>query len=529
LVDRTISQIQEYYPGAILISQRRKDDVEIRKIHNEIGELQKKMSEKYKEIDAIRHKTNAAANQVTGERRKFVMPCQTNGCRGMLSTAYKCDLCDKYTCSKCFESIDGNKDEHVCVQANIDTAEEIRKNTRPCPTCGCRISKIDGCFAENMPILLWNGQVKMSQHIEVGDVLIGDDGNKRIVEEVCSGQDDLYEIEQNDGITYIVNSKHGIVQENEYFSNMYTAIVNKKMHEQIVHLARSLGFMVNAFAQDADKYIINISGEKIEEIPRKNSIKPAKNIIHPADSHYRQLKSEITVKKVGFGNYYGWNVNDNHRFVLSDFTVVKNCDQMWCVECKTAFSWSKGTVEVGIVHNPHYFQWMRQNGGMHRTDALPGAGCNENRLNTQLSFIRDFFSMLEKSVTCENLFLSNCQKCGYTMDQLKIVMPLVYENNQIIRKTKLCEDLEHAKKAFSSSFFVNFHRFIIHTEHVTMRDLNYKIRTRNVHVYFRRRNTRRFVRLFGKTRYCKCAGYFTKGYCGGMCHGRQANIDRFAQ
>ncbi len=65
------------------------------------------------------------------------------------------------------------------------------------------------------------------------------------------------------------------------------------------------------------------------------------------------------------------------------------------------------------------------------------------------------------------------------MDQLKIVMPLVYENNQIIRKTKLCEDLEHAKKAFSSSFFVNFHRFIIHTEHVTMRDLNYKIRTRN--------------------------------------------------
>jgi hypothetical protein len=251
------------------------------------------------------------------------------------------------------------------------------------------------------------------------------------------------------------------------------------MHEQIVHLARSLGFMVNAFAQDADKYIINISGEKIEEIPRKKSIKPAKNIIHPADSHYRQLKSEITVKKIGFGNYYGWNVNDNHRFVLSDFTVVKNCDQMWCVECKTAFSWSKGTVEVGIVHNPHYFQWMRQNGGMHRTDALPGAGCNENRLNTQLSFIRDFFSMLEKSVTCENLFLSNCQKCGYTMDQLKIVMPLVYENNQIIRKTKLCEDLENAKKAFSSSFFVNFHRFIIHTEHVTMRDLNYKIRTRN--------------------------------------------------
>jgi hypothetical protein len=72
--------------------------------------------------------------------------------------------------------------------------------------------------------------------------------------------------------------------------------------------------------------------------------------------------STISVKELEIGNYYGWIVNDNHRFILSDFTVVKNCDQMWCTQCHTAFSWKTGALSTSI-HNPHYFEWMRNRGG----------------------------------------------------------------------------------------------------------------------------------------------------------------------
>jgi hypothetical protein len=144
LVDRTISQIQEHYPAAIQLSQKRKEDAAVQVVMDEIRKLNEQINEKYTKINMIRRESATKPN-TEAEKRKFVMPCQTGGCRGMLSTAYKCELCEKFTCSKCLESIVGEKDAHECNPANVETAEEIRKNTRPCPSCGCRISKIDGC------------------------------------------------------------------------------------------------------------------------------------------------------------------------------------------------------------------------------------------------------------------------------------------------------------------------------------------------------------------------------------------------
>uniref|UniRef100_A0A6C0IIE0 RING-type domain-containing protein n=1 Tax=viral metagenome TaxID=1070528 RepID=A0A6C0IIE0_9ZZZZ len=81
------------------------------------------------------------------EARKFIMPCPFSDCRGYLSTHYKCNLCENHTCAKCFELIGLDKEEsgHECKQENIDSAEFIRKQAKPCPCCGTRISKIDGC------------------------------------------------------------------------------------------------------------------------------------------------------------------------------------------------------------------------------------------------------------------------------------------------------------------------------------------------------------------------------------------------
>jgi hypothetical protein len=123
-------------------------------------------------------------------RAQFIRQCPMPDCRGFLSTAWKCGLCDTHVCSKCHEPRDGNeieerdeneteeqadneiieqegnanieqegnviagqadnpnttnKPKHVCNPNNVETAKLLKSDTKPCPKCACMIFKISGC------------------------------------------------------------------------------------------------------------------------------------------------------------------------------------------------------------------------------------------------------------------------------------------------------------------------------------------------------------------------------------------------
>ena len=48
---------------------------------------------------------------------------------------------------------------------------------------------------------------------------------------------------------------------------------------------------------------------------------------------------------------------------------IDGCDQMWCPCCKSAFSWLNGVIETRI-HNPHYYEYLRNTKGYVPRDPL---------------------------------------------------------------------------------------------------------------------------------------------------------------
>ena len=96
-------------------------------------------------LEALSTRQQSQTSDETRVRREFIHACPTEGCKGFLSTQWKCGLCNKYTCKDCHCTKEGA--DHVC---NPDTVASIQmlksdKSMKPCPKCGISISKIEGC------------------------------------------------------------------------------------------------------------------------------------------------------------------------------------------------------------------------------------------------------------------------------------------------------------------------------------------------------------------------------------------------
>lgn len=64
------------------------------------------------------------------------------------------------------------------------------------------------CLGKNTKVLMYNGDIKLVQNIQKGDLLMGPDSKPRKVKSTCTGQEMLYKVHQKKGDPYIVNESH---------------------------------------------------------------------------------------------------------------------------------------------------------------------------------------------------------------------------------------------------------------------------------------------------------------------------------
>ncbi len=92
--------------------------------------------------------TGAGASSAKSKEEKlhFVRQCPAAGCRGFLSSQWKCGICELWTCPDCHELKGATRDcEHKCDPNSVETAKMLAKDSKPCPKCQSLIFKISGC------------------------------------------------------------------------------------------------------------------------------------------------------------------------------------------------------------------------------------------------------------------------------------------------------------------------------------------------------------------------------------------------
>lgn len=137
-----------------------------------------------------------------------------------------------------------------------------------------------GCLDPETLVLMWDGTKKKAKDVKVGDKLVGDDLGVRSVLTLTSGSDEMYDIVQEKGETYRVNSEHILTLKNE---------------------------------------------SNIIDIPLKKYLKLTNNqkqYLHGIKSN--GIYSKIAAKAVGKGPFVGWQVDKNERFLLGDYTITHN-------------------------------------------------------------------------------------------------------------------------------------------------------------------------------------------------------------
>jgi len=127
------------------------DTVQKISIEKEIEEKKKgyenKIMELRKQIHEIEDKLwGLGKEKVDKKKYAFTYACPSTTCKGFLNEDFKCGLCTAIVCNKCYVIKDGTKKgNHECDPDMIETFSAIKKEAKPCPTCGEFISKINGC------------------------------------------------------------------------------------------------------------------------------------------------------------------------------------------------------------------------------------------------------------------------------------------------------------------------------------------------------------------------------------------------
>jgi predicted DNA-binding ArsR family transcriptional regulator len=123
-------------------------EAQIDTLRTQLSDVQARKWRAHRTLDTYGAVRNTVATRAPTAQRTatFIKACPAPECKGFLSSAWKCGICELWTCPDCHELKGASRDcEHTCDPDKVATARLIAQDSRPCPKCGTMITKLEGC------------------------------------------------------------------------------------------------------------------------------------------------------------------------------------------------------------------------------------------------------------------------------------------------------------------------------------------------------------------------------------------------
>lgn len=187
-----------------------------------------------------------------------------------------------------------------------------------------------GCHALNTPIRMFDGSVKMVQDIDIGELVMGDDNTPRSVQELFRGNEEMIRITTYKGDSFEVNMNH---------------VLSLKFGELVFLEERDDDYIVewfelndvreptkhqDSFASkyDAENHIFalrtNIRMGDIIDIKVNDLLKWDIWWMQYVSLYTSNQTIGFSIERIGTGDYYGFELDGNHRYKTQDGIVHHN-------------------------------------------------------------------------------------------------------------------------------------------------------------------------------------------------------------